>query len=262
MRYRVADLDETFQPVQPGVRWFDLAPVHVWRFALRGELAAWPWWSDRLTTGEIEAVQRYRRPEDQERALISRGARRHLIAEVCACAPEDVDLGVGLHGKPSCQSPRAGRTDLEFNVSHSGAWVLVAISMRGAVGVDIEQHRPVEEERLVADCFSPEEAMAWRALPPKDRTAGFYATWTRKEAYLKGLGVGLGKALDRFSVTVDPSPMAHVVVHDDDDPTATDRWAFWPLPIDGNHSASLVVAGRPSSVCRWEWPGHESPVEA
>lgn len=251
-----SDEGRWFEPGRPGSAWFERAEAHVWRFALRGALEAWPAWLAALTTEERAEVMRYQRGEDRERALISRGARRQLVAEACGCAPADVAFALGPHGKPECR-PRAGAAlgrTVEFNVAHSGAWVVVALSKEGAVGVDVEQHREVDEARLVDACFSAGEAAAWRALAAERRTAGFYALWTRKEAYVKATGAGLGKPLDRFSVTADPSETAKVRVEDEDDPAAAERWTFWPVPMDAAHSAALVTEGNVTSIGRWDWP--------
>ncbi|WP_324290404.1 4'-phosphopantetheinyl transferase family protein [Streptomyces sp. H27-H1] len=43
----------------------------------------------------------------------------------------------------------------------------------------------------LADVLHPREAAELASLSPGERSAAFTRVWTRKEAYLKGLGVGL-----------------------------------------------------------------------
>ena len=52
--------------------------------------------------------------------------------------------------------------------------------------------RPITEaERIVASFFSAAEVNAFAAIPEPDRAAAFLRGWTRKEAVLKGFGVGI-----------------------------------------------------------------------
>jgi 4'-phosphopantetheinyl transferase len=73
------------------------------------------------------------------------------------------------------------------------------------VGVDIEAIRPVREADAIAiQFFSPLEHAGYAALAPRDRLLGFFRVWTRKEAYVKALGVGFSMALERFDLSVAP----------------------------------------------------------
>jgi 4'-phosphopantetheinyl transferase len=85
-----------------------------------------------------------------------------------------------------------GRFALQFNVSHSAGLGLVAVGSGRSLGVDIEKVRPVSEaERIVASYFTPDELAAFRAITELAKPMAFVRGWTRKEAILKGLGIGL-----------------------------------------------------------------------
>jgi 4'-phosphopantetheinyl transferase len=62
----------------------------------------------------------------------------------------------------------------------------------------------VDTIALAQRFFSQRERDGLRALPLALRTSGFYACWTRKEAFLKATGDGLSFPLDNFSVSTDP----------------------------------------------------------
>lgn len=81
-----------------------------------------------------------------------------------------------------------------FNLSHSGDYVLCALSGR-EVGVDLQLHRAVGLERLAGRYFSPAEADA--LLRAGDREAFFFRLWARKEAYGKLTGKGIADALGK-----------------------------------------------------------------
>ena len=48
------------------------------------------------------------------------------------------------------------------------------------------------------------EHAGYAALAPRDRLLGFFRVWTRKEAFVKALGVGFSMALERFDLSVAP----------------------------------------------------------
>ena len=101
------------------------------------------------------------------------------------------------HGKPHLD----GGSTIRFNLSHSRNIALLAVCDGFDVGVDVEFMRPITDD-IAGRFFSSAENAALKALPEEDRLPSFYACWTRKEAFLKGLGTGIGGGLDKFSVTL------------------------------------------------------------
>jgi len=83
---------------------------------------------------------------------------------------------------------------LRFNLSHSGDVTLIAVARDSEVGVDVERIRPVIEMRTIA-----------RRWLGRDDIAGeqeFFRAWTRHEAMVKALGVGLSGAAESFDGVV------------------------------------------------------------
>jgi len=168
---------------------------------VRVELAA------SLAPAEVQRWEALRLPLDQERFLRGRGALRRLVGAWRGEPPEAVPIGAGAHGKPCC----AGGP--EFNLSHSGDLILLALDGQRPVGVDVEQWRPGLAWRPIARRVLP--PAEWQALearwPPLDMGAGamdataaaaaaeaerqgaeaFLAAWCRLEARLKAQGLGL-----------------------------------------------------------------------
>lgn len=105
--------------------------------------------------------------------------------------PESLAFALGPGGKPELAGP-AGR-DVHFSLSHSGDRCVIAVSAEGPVGVDVEEVREVPElEGIVRSRFAPGEAAEILALSGEQRLRAFYHCWTRKEAYLKATGAGIG----------------------------------------------------------------------
>ncbi len=95
----------------------------------------------------------------------------------------------GANGKPYLQGD-----PFYFNLSHSGNYVICAVSTR-EIGADIQQHGAGGMERLAQRFFSADEVSALQACG-EEREALFYRLWTRKEAYGKLTGRGIAGALE------------------------------------------------------------------
>lgn len=130
------------------------------------------------------------------------------LAELSGRPLDQLDLRRDAHGKPWLAD-----TDFAFNLSHSvgdgDGWLALAWSRtRGAIGVDIERWpRRGNLAALARRYFHPAEIAAWQAAPGPERDLHWLGTWTRKEAVLKGHGLGLRLALASLDTT--PTPVQH-----------------------------------------------------
>jgi 4'-phosphopantetheinyl transferase len=87
---------------------------------------------------------------------------------------------------------------IDFNISHSGNYVVCALSETSCLGVDVEWIKPMPIDDFQEN-FSEQE---WNAIQQsKDTFRAFYSNWTQKEAFLKALGVGLNLPLDEIFFT-------------------------------------------------------------
>ncbi|MEI8089748.1 MAG: 4'-phosphopantetheinyl transferase superfamily protein [Opitutaceae bacterium] len=157
-------------------------------------------WHTVLTREERERANRKRLPIDSRRTLSSRACLRLLLGFYLNLAPNQVKLTTIAAGKPILDHftlfPK-----VEFNVSHSGDWILIGFTRDQPLGIDIEQYRELEFVDLAEQVFTPSERAQWEALESAQRARDFFRAWTRKEAYLKAIGLGLIKPLNSFSVT-------------------------------------------------------------
>lgn len=173
-----------------------MTEVRVWSVDATPSAPALPALHATLTADERCAVDRLHRVDDRARSIAARGALRCLVGSYLEEAPARVPILVAPGGKPYLAD-----SDVRFNVAHSGRFALVALAWGSDVGVDLEFRRPGTEVLEVADRFlSDAEWTALACLAPHARARLAYACWTRKEAYLKCLGVGLTVPLDSFAV--------------------------------------------------------------
>ncbi|MEX0828258.1 MAG: 4'-phosphopantetheinyl transferase superfamily protein, partial [Haliea sp.] len=105
--------------------------------------------------------------------------------------------------------PRLSGCDVHCSISHSGSAVMAGFSKLAPIGVDIEQHRPRDFQRLVAEYFHADEYRAFSLLQPDQQSGWFYGMWTRKEAEVKAKGEGL--TLQRLGSLSESSPRSHAL---------------------------------------------------
>lgn len=163
-----------------------------------------------LSRDERQRAERFRFVEHRQRYVVARASLRRLLAERLRVDPRAIELVENSYGKPKL-APVHGSVGLEFNLSHSEALAVYAFTTGSAVGVDVEMIRHVPDaDDLAESFFSPRETAALRALPPDQRSLAFLACWTRKEAFIKALGLGLSFPLDAFDVTIEPDAAARI----------------------------------------------------
>jgi len=152
-----------------------------------------------LSDEERERAAQFRFNADRRRFVAAHAALRRALAEQTGERPDALHFTRSAFGKPSLA--RASR--VHFSLSHSHGLGLIAIGRRGPLGADVEQLRPVPDALALAERhFTRQEAEALAALPAGERERAFLVCWTRKEACLKAIGLGLIVPPDRFEVGV------------------------------------------------------------
>ncbi|MDO8331527.1 MAG: 4'-phosphopantetheinyl transferase superfamily protein [Fluviicoccus sp.] len=113
-------------------------------------------------------------------------ASRWLLAETFAYLP-------GVNGRsPWPFLGNCGSQGLNWSVSHTGGLVACLWSRQGACGIDIEKTDRPLQALSVARRYFPASELAWlEALPALERDAVFLDLWTRKEACLKAMELGI-----------------------------------------------------------------------
>jgi 4'-phosphopantetheinyl transferase len=157
-----------------------------------------------LSEEERSRAARFISPLHRDRFAVAHGRLREILAARLQVPAASLQFDVAEHGKPHLAGAQAG-SGLQFNLSHSGDRGLVGCAEGRHLGVDIELWRPLgDEAALVRRFFSPAENAAYASLGESERTQGFFECWTRKEAYIKAVGRGLGLPLDSFDVAFGP----------------------------------------------------------
>ena len=180
--------------------------VHVHHYKIHSTALLAEKYSQFLSGNEMGRVNQYRSPALRERFIIQHGILREVLAQYLALDPIDICYQYTDTGKPVIDG-------LQFNLSHSGVEMAVAVSSVFPLGIDIEcSHREINQSQIAKIIFSLQELQDWNRLPELERKTALLQTWTVKEAHLKALGIGLNHSLKHLTLEESPdSSTIHVI---------------------------------------------------
>jgi 4'-phosphopantetheinyl transferase len=168
-------------------------------------------------------------------------AVRAILARYAGCAAEELRLGATSRGKPVVRFP-PGRP-VCFSAARSGRDVVVAVGRANPVGVDIEAVRDLDDLGQAVDAvLASDERELVYASSPVGRLRARYCAWTRKEAFLKAIGIGF--AIDPRRVAILPACDARAPAHHEVrvDGEIVD-WRVIDLDVGPIHVAALSGPG-------------------
>jgi 4'-phosphopantetheinyl transferase len=194
---------------------------------------------------------------DRNRFVAGRGALRSILGRYLQASPEAVALEYGPKGKPLL-ADRFARSGIHFNLAHSEDLALVALAQGRDVGVDLERVRNLDDAEELASCFcAPSEFQEFRSVPEQGRSAAFFRIWTRKEAWLKATGKGIGHWLDKVEVSFRADERPRFVKLPKETATNAEGWnlqEFIPAP---GFMAALAVPGEAPEISCWKFAEEE-----
>ncbi|MEM6264823.1 MAG: 4'-phosphopantetheinyl transferase superfamily protein [Bacteroidota bacterium] len=140
-------------------------------------------WCKLLPPSDQQKVKRYRAQGDQWRALVGRLLLLQILMQQFD-KPQNVleNIQTDHLDKPFfLDGPY-------FNLSHTGSWLMAAVSEQGPIGVDIEVHRKVNFDHLRPQMKEQE----WELIEnDADPLALFFDYWVKKESVVKADGRGI-----------------------------------------------------------------------
>ncbi len=163
---------------------------------------------------------------------------RIVLGRYLGVDPVSVPITYECNGKPvlhdSCGS------GIHFNVSHSESVAVYAVTISGRVGVDVELPRHIPDaQSLVERFFTQRDRELFSALPDGERLPAFFRAWTRKEAVLKAVGLGV-PSLDRCEVTFGPNE-PEMVLRMGNDCACSANWVLRSWRPAGEYVAAVAV---------------------
>jgi 4'-phosphopantetheinyl transferase len=255
----MARLPETLSWASPPARLsLGDGDVHLWRATLDRTPGQIEELARLLSADEVERAARFHAWRDRCRYVAARGLLRTILGRYLGAEPARLRFSyVCVCGDPRCRperrkpalAPEWGGATLRFNLSHADDLAVYAVARDREVGVDVERLRAdLDYAALATYSLATDEAEVVLSLPPDRRPAAFLAIWTRKEAYLKGRGVGL---------TAEPGIVqrprdAVAGMGDGDDEMIDPSWRVRPVAIEPGYVAALAVDGPIERIARWD----------
>lgn len=216
---------EWSQDVQP----FLDDTVHVYRVQISGNNEKIEACLQYLSQKEIERSNLYRNKIDRDRFVIGRSMVKRLAAEILNKDINLLEITYLENNKPVI----CNEISLQFNLSHSGDFVVLAICKNWETGIDLEQCTNIFKFQPILDyCMSKSEQI--KILEDKNPINQFLMYWTRKEAILKATGIGILDRLNKFSCLDGNNLVPDVLTG------IASQWLIRSFYIDNNHIVSLA----------------------
>lgn len=213
-------------------------------------------WGASLISDEERRRAERMSPPAARKFVRSRGLLREALARYVDVNPSELCFsyrcrrcGDETHGRPSLIGGGP-----EFSLSRTDGMAVVAVAER-PVGIDVEcPDRLRDADEVASLALSSRELDALRSCPRSQRAGSVLAAWTNKEAYLKGVGIGL--AQDPRSVEFgNPDTSGWRSVHDRAS-EGNGKWWIRSLTaasgLNAEFVAALAVTPRPIAVRQLE----------
>lgn len=201
---------------------------------------------------EIDRIRasRFHFQKDRDHWVKCRAALRIILGRYLEMKPAEVVFLLTPDGKPVLCPPHDG---LHFNLSHCEDLAVIAVSIAGHVGIDLE---PAVKGVALLGCeatFCHPAEIGLLPADPASRAAALLKIWTTKEALLKGLGPGL--LYPPETVRMEPTGSGWRGISDTICPGIEDL-RVWPLEHQAlaSHVAFLAISGPPSPSIQFAKP--------
>ncbi|WP_143305927.1 4'-phosphopantetheinyl transferase family protein [Chitinophaga vietnamensis] len=167
------------------------------------------------------AIVKCRRWEDRQNRLFARLLLRDLLfAE--GYAPDSLErLYANEYGKLFIDDR------VDFNLSHSGNLVMVALSTCGRIGIDVERKDGLQAQDIATALRSDELEMLRQPVSQE----AVYHLWTKKESLVKARGQGLSLDVKAIYLYADRGVLKTGNCHE--------TWYYHPLQIHTDYIAVL-----------------------
>jgi 4'-phosphopantetheinyl transferase len=233
--------------------------VHVWRSSLEILPSRVKTLKQMLSADELNKADRFHFRKDSDYFVAARGFLRSILSQYLGIEPGEIIFSYGPYGKPEL-AEGINEKSVRFNVAHSHGLAIYAVARGHNIGVDLEYLSPdLVVEDIMEQCLTPREIVLLKAHPHHIRQRVFFTYWTRKEACLKALGVGL--ALDLNRVEFLATGVESLTIRDIYEKyRKASLWTLKDLDTGLGYAAALAIEGHGFHLKCWQWEHKSSDV--
>lgn len=226
--------------------------VHVWISSTNLHRSAVEGLKRNLSADELERAKLFRFEEPRNQYVVSRGLLRVILARYVGRPANEL-----LFSLESCGKPRLGdggeRPRIQFNLSHSGTICVIAVTRLEMVGVDVEEARSdIDMDAITRRILTERERGEFDRLSEGERSSWFYSAWSKKEAFVKAVGLGMCMPFQEVDIAAFRRNRSGSPFVKEDRLDFSTWWSQSFVPAAGYFGA-VVTLGTPTSVdYRWE----------
>jgi 4'-phosphopantetheinyl transferase len=156
-----------------------------------------------LSAAEAHRYNAYKSRSAAAQFLQGRGLMRDMLASYLGTAPDQIEVSCQEQVKPMANCSAADLAMPQFNLSHSGAWIVLGADRDRRLGIDIEcaDRHEIDTLSTMADLFTQNERAHLASCLDQSTKAGlFFRLWRCKEGIMKATGRGFDLAPASFEV--------------------------------------------------------------
>jgi len=214
--------------------------VHVWKIELGDLLSCSRDLDEFLDSSELKRKSRFSAKEHANRFALMRTHLKTILSKYIDAKAEDLQFELSKYGRPFLNT---GNLNFSFSLSHSRSKALLAVSLDGVCGIDLEFKELLDESD--AQLFRSFDKDATSKIENGEWRENFYQSWTLKEATAKALGLGM--RLDFKKINADRSSVPHQVIVEERSVNPKNLWAI-PLKVFEGYEACFVTDNKATSI--------------
>ncbi|MEM7008627.1 MAG: 4'-phosphopantetheinyl transferase superfamily protein [Thermodesulfobacteriota bacterium] len=219
--------------------------IHIWKININN-----PKWepshllSEVLSKDEKRRALRLKSEKDKNRFIVSRGHLRKKLESYLEISASEIEFSYNEYGKPSVKSEQNDKK-IKFNVSHSADLIIYAVRQGSEVGIDVENIRDVNKaDKIIGRFFNKQEIDYYHSHPQHKKKSAFFTLWTRKEAYSKAMGRGIGLPAKEIDLNLVTGRSLTTNGH-----KGKSKWSIFDIETENGYLAALATRGDNPNIC-------------
>ncbi|MEO6903480.1 MAG: 4'-phosphopantetheinyl transferase superfamily protein [Bacteroidia bacterium] len=208
--------------------------LHIWQFDFNPSMCDVD--ATILSNEEKLRSRKFIHQLDKDRYQSAHYFLRKVLSRYLTISPEKIAFKKNSSGKPYLKKEQT--KNLYFNISYRNRYVLIGISNISNIGVDIEEHRNIDDlPSFCKNFFSEDEthSIFISQNNAMQRSVAF-SFWAMKEAFIKASGIGFSQDLTNHNLNEFLSTTDSCFVNGH-----IGSWIIQLVEVDKNYKAAFAA---------------------